>query len=200
MKKAKRLFIGLSSSVLLLSGISSVSANGLKNDEVIEIIPEEEVVYSYIYNGIEFTGNTELDEQALKNLYDLVIDEGISQRADEPGGGNGVKIHEPMYKSYKNNYEKEIANLFVAHIVTRIPIKITSSTLGNYIFNTLTGWATGKIEPQHVGSWVTRSWSDYYDLYLYHATLVHYTDSTFKTPKKVQYWEVNRSTDPNLET
>ncbi|WP_028987835.1 hypothetical protein [Thermicanus aegyptius] len=95
----------------------------------------------------------------------------------------------PTYHTYTNNEVREVVDLITAFAASKIPVPLTKSTLFNWLFNKLSGWANDAIHPTYVGSWVTRA-TDPYDsnLYNYYVTVVYYQDSTYNTPLEVQYY------------
>ncbi|POZ56453.1 hypothetical protein LYSIN_01236 [Lysinibacillus sphaericus] len=176
-----------------------------------EINPESSE-YSYVYEGINFTSNVELEELELQDLYSEVMRNSLGSEAITPMtvdaispmtvdiGSNSTTVIKPEYKTFKNTIEKAAVDLLIAIILTKLPLKISGSVLATYYIGKLTGWISGSVKTVYAGSWVSRSWSEYDKTYIYKATLVHYTDSTYNTPKDVAYYEVGRSTDPNLAT
>ncbi|KGR78595.1 hypothetical protein [Ureibacillus sinduriensis] len=97
-----------------------------------------------------------------------------------------------------NNGVGKVANAVLAYITSKIPVRLASSKLFNYFFSTFTGWATATIQPTYTGTWVTRAWSEYDQMYISKCTVVHYTDAKRSGVKDVAYYEINRSTRPNL--
>jgi hypothetical protein len=210
MNITKKVITGVAASTLLLSSFSGTSAlasdGSNKNEGTINPVAEKVDMYTYTYKGVLFEGDSPLTNDQLESMYVLATSgnvpiqqpsTGFSTFALDPGS-NAIRVEGPHRQTYKNGAEKFAVDLAVAWIASKLPLKLTKHTLFNYYFNKITGWASGGIKPVYIDQWVTRSWSDYWNMYLYHATLVNYTDSTFKTVKNVQYWEVNRSTSPNL--
>ncbi|WHY63275.1 hypothetical protein [Cytobacillus firmus] len=201
MKKVQKIALtGLLTGTLLIGTASSTLADSIENIPTDAKNVNENKPFSYNYKGIKFTGDTALTEQELEEMYNslnLEDSSGIGTYAED-GGNGSVRVVAPYYRTYTNAWAQETANLVVAYIATKLPLKITQSTFRTYVVNKLLGWATNLIQKQYVGSWVTRQYSDYAKMYIYRATLVHYTDSSYSKAKEVQYWEVNRSTSPNL--
>ncbi|MEK5066959.1 hypothetical protein [Cytobacillus sp. FSL R5-0596] len=214
MNNKKKIMVGTAAIALFLGAFSNtVGATGFNQanqNESVNVGEQESVqLYKYDYKGLEIEGDTPLTEIQLEDIYQMAHggqsapqvpnqDPVITPFANDPGGSNAIRIGDVYKQEHKNKWTREFVNLGVAYIASKLPMKITKSTLGNYYFNTLTGWISSFVQPQYTGTWVTRAWSSYYGMYIYSATLVHYTDKTYKTPKKVQYWEVNRSTKSNL--
>lgn len=158
--------------------------------------------YSYTFQGVNFTSDVELDELALQDLHSEVLRNSLGSVNIVPRthdiGSNSTTVIKPEYRTFENTVEKVIVDGVVAIILSKLPFRITSSVLANFYIGKLTGWISGSIKKVYAGAWVSRSWSEYDKTYIYKATVVHYTDSTFSQPKDVAYHEVGRSTDPNL--
>lgn len=190
-KKLKKLTLFLITTLVSLSIITPVSAQ--KNIINNETNPE----YIYNYNGVEFIGDTELSEEQLKSMYenamnanlDLLSKESTFETFAEVPGSSQVKVIPPYYRTYKNTGAKIAAELISFHIVNKVPKKIRTTAFGSWVLNKIQGWAT--IKTTYVGSWVTSSWSNYQNKRVYHATLVHYKNSNYTSPKTIQYYDVS---------
>lgn len=150
----------------------------------------KEKEYTYDYNGIEIVSNEKLTEQEINSLMETILskDPGDIQPSfipePEPGA---ILVDGPEYNVNDNTDVREVSNLIVAWVSTKIPGPLSKSTLFNWVFSKLTGW-TDEIEDTYSGSWVSKSWSTYYQGYKYYTTLVHYSDDTFSEPISVQYY------------
>lgn len=198
----KKFITSIAASTLLFTSVLPTAfAAEESNDTLVSL--ESQSDYYYSFQGINFTGNVELDEAQLQDLYSSVQENSntdLIKPFAHDIGSNSTTVVAPVYKTFSNKVEKFLIDSFVAYIVTKIPTKYASNFMFNFYFNKITGWASGKVVPTYVGSWVTRSWSEYDQTYIYYLTAVHYTDSTFKTVKDVGYLEVLRDPDPNRAT
>lgn len=153
---------------------------------------EEEQIFIYEYNGIEFSGNVELTQEQLSNMYAEVM--GSPTESSEIGvmgrnpDGSTVIVVKPTYRTYKNKGAKAAAELLSAYIISKAPKPVKTSVFGGWVLTKLSGWANA-IKPTYVGAWVTSSWSRAENKRLYFNTLVHYKKSNYTQPKSVQYWE-----------
>lgn len=165
-------------SILSLSIITPVSAQKNSNYE-----NGNNFIYTYEYNGIEFTGDTELSEEELKSIYDDVMNTSVQSSLNEKNTGIGlfaldpgstqVKVVPPYYRTYKNTGWKVASELITAYLISKMPKKVKGTAFGIWIAGKLQGWASN-VKSTYVGSWVTSSWSPSANKRVYHATLVHY--------------------------
>lgn len=176
----------------------------LKSVEIIE----GENIYTYQYKGIELSGNAEMTEAEVKEKL-VAVKEMIKGKEKEPANRAdddftsyviptdefpGSVTYGPYYKTYDNKTEQEAANLIVAWVSTKVPGFISKSGFGVYLFNKLTGWTSTIFKPTYVGAWQSKSYNASLGLYEYHNTIVHFTSSSYSTPKSVSYYVVYRAT------
>lgn len=195
MKKiAARFVLIMMISVLSLSFLNPASASEL------ELSPNKDIpdtpVYSYVYNGVEFTGGYELSQEELKNMYFETVgssgdlNDEITTFA-ENDGSSSVMVTPKYYRTYKNTGAKAAAELTTIFLISKMPKPVKTSTLGIWVLGKLQGWSSS-IKTTYVGSWISSSWSSYQNKRIYHATLVHYTNSNYTTPISVQYYDVSQ--------
>lgn len=157
-----------------------------------------------ISTNVSFATNTNFTDLSLQvpnnsqvpsnsQLPNIGVGESIQPFAYDIGGSSKV-IVSPMYRTFSNKVTKAAVDVMVAYIAAALPFSISRVPFFNYLFNTITGWIS--IKPTYVGTWVTRVWHPRDQMYVYNATLVHYKDSSYKTPLTVQVYEVHRSKTP----
>jgi len=168
---------------------------------------EGENIYTYNYKGIELTGNEEITEAEVKERF-AEVEEMIKGKQNEPTDKAGddfttyyVPVESfpgsvtagPYYRTYDNTTEQEATNLIVAWVSTKVPGFIAKDAFGVYLFNKLTGWAGSIFKTTYVGSWQSKSYNANLGLYEYHNTIIHFTDSSYSTPKSISYYVVYRA-------
>ncbi|PUB08200.1 hypothetical protein [Paenisporosarcina sp. OV554] len=176
----------------------------LKSVETIE----GENIYTYQYQGIELTGNAEITEAEVKEKL-VEVEEMIKGKEQEPADRAGddftsyvIPTDEfpgsitagPYYRTYDNKTEQEAANLIVAWVTTKVPGFISKSGYAVYLVNKLTAWTGAIFKPTYVGAWQSKGYNASLGLYEYHNTIVHFTSSSYSTPKSVSYYVVYRAT------
>ncbi len=198
----KKIVTSIAASTLLLGSVLPTAFAEEKSVETSVETSPQETEYAYTYGGINFTSNVELDELELPGLYSEVLknSEGSITPFAHDIGSNSTTVIKPEYRTFKNTIEKAIVDGLIAIILTKLPTKVSGSVLSTFYIGRLTGWISNSVKTVYAGSWVTRSWSEYDKTYIYYATVVHYSDSTYKTPIDVAYYEVGRSTNANLAT
>ncbi|MBP3040969.1 hypothetical protein J9303_15910 [Bacillaceae bacterium Marseille-Q3522] len=178
---------------LSLSLVTPSFAEYNENKGKAETINEQNsTIYKYEYNGIEFSGDTVLTQDQLKNMYNDVFATTNSLGGEimvlDPGSGQ-VRVVGPVYRTYSNATFRAVADFITFYTVMRAPRPIRTSAFGAWVLNKIQGWVK-IIQPTYVGSWVTSSWSNWHNKRVYHETLVHYANSNYTQPTKVQYYDV----------
>lgn len=141
-----------------------------------------------MYNGVEFTGNTELTEEQLEGMYQNVIspEQTITPFAVDPGSSY-VSVIAPTYKTYNNTAVKVAAELVVSGIVAKSGGKITKSIIYTWTLGRLQSWGSS-INHTYVGGWVSSSYVN--SQRRYYETLTRYKNSNYTSPTSVQYYDV----------
>lgn len=206
-KYTSKFVLIMAASALSLSLYSPVSANEQESLVTNEI--QNAPLYTYEYNGIEFSGNVQLSPEELKAMYNDVLgtpsnllsksstssasnaSNGSVSILAEDNGSSYVKESSTYYRTYKNTTVKIAAELATAFIISKTPKKIRSSTFGAWMFGKFQGWVSGD-KTTYVGSWISSTWSSYQNKRLYKATVVHYKNSNYTTPLSVQYYDISQ--------
>lgn len=179
----------LSSSLLL-----PLTANA---EESIESVNSEinasEKTFSYVIDGVEINSDVALNELELVDLYKSAnkSNNGISTFQNDIGS-NAITVVPIKRTHYKNAGIQVATDLFVEYIGSKIPVKSKKSVFASYLYSKLSSYVTGS-KDTYVETYVTRAWSEYDQMYIFKATVCHYTDNTYKTLKTVNYREINRS-------
>ncbi|GIN40096.1 MULTISPECIES: hypothetical protein [Heyndrickxia] len=195
MNKLKKLIPVSLATIMSISMVSPTLADTINTNTSntdLSVVDSISAEYSYIYKGVEITGNIPLNDVEISNIYNSALNKNTSGGPVIYGpieGGSWVYEVPPTYRSYSNAWVGEAANLIVAYILKGVPKKVTDNVFANWVFTKMLGWA--KASPSYVGSWVTSSWSNYDNRRNYHATLVHYSDSSYSQPLSIQYFECN---------
>lgn len=143
----------------------------LSDLDTVEYVDEENV-YKY---GI---ADNYLQWGDFKNVLDNSND-GTMTLYEPSIGSNVTIVVQPIYRTYKNTGLKAAAEIITAYLVSKLPGKITKNPLLNWCVEKMTDFSSA-IKTTYVGSWVWESDGDEY------VTLVHYKDSTYKDPIKVE--------------
>src|SRR5699024_1521502 len=122
------------------------------------------------------------------NINPLSVESNFGTFAEDPGSNQSTVVA-PYYRTYKNTGAKIAADAVVTYLVNKVPKKVKTTALGSWVLSRFQGWAE-PIKTTYVGSWITSSWSNYQNKRIYHATLVHYNNSNYTSPKTIQYYEV----------
>jgi hypothetical protein len=209
-----KLFTVLILCLILLATVPlmSVGAQGSESNQEIKLenkyfkskeSVDNEEIYTYKYQGVEVSGNYQLSEQEvvdkLSEVKEMIMFE--KKKKEDEFSTNyvpretfpGSVVAGPYYKAYDNTTERAAADLIAAWVSTKVPGFLSKSTFVNYLVSKLTNWSS-HINDTYVGAWQSKSYSSYYDLYEYHNTIVHFTDSDYDTPKNVSYYVVYRDT------
>jgi hypothetical protein len=175
---------------------TSLNNKYLKSSELID----GETFYTYKYKGVEISGNSVLTEEQTEGILSSIkkkekepkdVDGGISTYYVPVPEFPGYIVDGPYKRHYDNSDVRFTAEAVTAWVGTKIPAWISKNAFLNFAFNRLTGWANN-IEDTYAVTYITKAYSDYHGLYEYYGTLVHYTDSSYSTPKEVQYYVVDR--------
>lgn len=175
-----------------LGAINTSSAYAQSNHQ--EIISDKKVKeYTYTYKGIEFSGFTPLSEKQLEAFYNsLTASSSEITTYQIPNENSAEIVYGPKYDSFTNGLEKELANIIVSWVVSKIPTPIKTNVLVNWTIAKLTNFAQNTFQPVYVGYWVWMVQDSDYKSDIYYETVVNYTDSTYKKTKSVQYYEIDR--------
>lgn len=145
--------------------------------------------YEYEYNGVKFTSNVPMSESMIEDIYSQAVN--VKKNKNDMinpqmiiGGNEGRITHGPVRKSYTNKTTQELANVIVAYFMTRIPVKITKRTLGNYILNKLTGWV--KVNPTYIEYWNWRVWENR-NCQRNYSTIARYNNKSYSKMTEVYY-------------
>ena len=196
MKTIKSLTIA---TVLTSSLVLPLTANAEESNVSTEdVVLVSEDNFSYIIDGVEINSDVPLNETELKALYKNSTNQNpqISLFQNDIGS-NAITVVPAKKINYSNSGVKNAADIAVAYLGTKIPVKLTRVTAFNYYFSKFTGLSSS-IKPTYVETYVTRAWSEYDQMYIFKATVAHYTDSTYKKVKSVSYREINRSKTKTL--
>lgn len=110
-----------------------------------------------------------------------------------------IRINGPYYRTYNNTADKIIISALVSLLssgLTSAVEKIIGKKIpkaASALFGAIFGYQFDIKDKTYVGTWTCASYSNYYDEYIYYATLVHYKNSDYTKPIKIQYYEVGRS-------
>jgi|GEM_PF-2843292 len=196
MKTIKSLTIA---TVLTSSLVLPLTANAEESNVSTEdVVLVSEDNFSYIIDGVEINSDVPLNETELKALYKNSTNQNpqISLFQNDIGS-NAITVVPAKKINYSNSGVKNAADIAVAYLGTKIPVKLTKVAAFNYYFSKFTGLSSS-IKPTYVETYVTRAWSEYDQMYIFKATVAHYTDSTYKKVKSVSYREINRSKTKTL--
>lgn len=162
------------------------------------IVTPENNFSSYVVDGIEINSDVPLNEAELNTLYKNATNPNpqISLFQNDIGS-NAITVVPAKKITYSNSEVKLAADIATAYLGTKIPVKLTKVAAFNYYFSKFTGLSSS-IKPTYVETYVVRTWSEYDQMYLFKATVAHYTDSTYKKVKSVSYREINRSKTKTL--
>ena len=191
MKTIKSLTIA---TVLTSSLVLPLTANAEESNVSTEdVVLVSEDNFSYVIDGVEINSDVSLNETELKDLYKNSTNQNpqISLFQNDIGS-NAITVVPAKKINYTNSGVKNAADIAVAYLGTKIPVKLTKVAAFNYYFSKFTGLSSS-IKPTYVETYVTRAWSEYDQMYIFKATVAHYTDSTYKKVKSVSYREINRS-------
>lgn len=177
--------------ILGLSAVTPAFANGVENQQTENQVNYEESVenqFTYVYNGVEFTGNTELTEEQLAGMYSNVVspEPKITPFAND-SGGSYVSVIAPTYKTYNNAGAKAAAELLVSAIVAKSGGKLTKSVIYTWTLGRVQSWASS-INKTYVGGWVSSSYVN--GERRYYETMTRYKNSNYTSPSSVQYYDV----------
>lgn len=161
---------------------------------------DNEDIYTYKYKGVEISGNYLLSEQEVVDKLAEVKEMIKFQKKEKDEFTTsyipvetfpGSVVAGPYYRSYDNTNERMTADLIAAWVSTKIPYFLSKELYINFLVNKLTDWSSSIVDT-YVGTWQSKSFSSYYDLYEYHNTVVHFTDSSYSDLKSVAYYVVYR--------
>lgn len=185
----KAIIAGALAIILGMGSVLPVSA------KYTDLPPSEEIShkeFTYTVNGVEITGNVPLDEKQLEGLYNQTMNsqsEGEITPLWEDNSDTTVRETEPYYRYVNNAKVRAAADLFNAYFLKKIPKKITSSTWANWSVLRIMNFTENAIKDAYVGSWISSSYNSRLGERRYFATLIHFTDSTYSMPKKIEYWD-----------
>lgn len=183
-------------SSLVLPFTANAEESNVSTDDV--IVAPEENNFSYVVDGVEINSDVSLNETELNTLYKNAINPNpqISLFQNDIGS-NAITVVPSKKIHYSNSGVRNAADIATAYLGTKIPVKLTKVAAFNYYFSKFTGLSSS-IKPTYVETYVVRTWSEYDQMYLFKATVAHYTDSTYKKVKSVSYREINRSKTKTL--
>lgn len=180
--------------ILGLSAVTPAFANGVENQQTENQVNYEESVenqFTYVYNGVEFTGNIELTDDQLAGMYRNVVspEPTITPMANDSGGSYRSEIS-PIYKTYKNTVAKATATAMITYFASKVPKAAKDTKSVTWLTAVLTAFAVDKTSPTYVGGWVSSSYNSAKGYRVYTETVTHYKNSNYTSPKKVQYYDV----------
>lgn len=163
--------------------------------------------YADVNNSNNYNNSMEtkiiIDPKLPKDIKLLTVDElenvGTISIDSVPGPGGAILIGERCYRTYENVTESFIVGDIVGYLIggfSAAVAKIVGKTVLKTVFAKIIGWISAHyqlIKPIYVCSWVSASYSNTYDQYIYYATLVNYKYDNYTNVIKVQYYEVGRS-------
>lgn len=185
-KKLTALLLAL---VMVFSCFSYTYADTNQNEKKVN----KEKEYSYMYNELPITSNVKLTEEELEVLYNNVMSNFSDSDAvvtpsyvpiEDPGS---ILVTGPVYRYCNNENAREVAEALAAYLISKLPTKSTNNLFANWLIVKVTNLANS-IKDTYIGTWVTKSWSSYDNMYKYYTTLIHYTDATYTTKISVQYY------------
>ena len=163
------------------------------------IVTPENNFSSYVVDGIEINSDVPLNEAELNMLYKNATNPNpqISLFQNDIGS-NAITVVPAKKITYSNSEVKLAADIATAYLGKNIPVLLTRSAAFNFYLARATGYASSSIKPTYIETYVVRTWSEYDQMYLFKATVAHYTDSTYKKVSSVSYREINRSKTKKL--
>lgn len=209
----------LSSTILTVSpteAAAKVKKPSLETSQ--ESLAETEIPstsFTYEYEGITFSYPTELDENQLQDMYEVImdpteyvsteysvnapykgsmvskIDDGPSRAVVLPPGGAQVTTG-PYYITYTNRDARAVITAASAFVGGKL--KIASATAKWLVTGALTKGTfdlTEFIGPTYVGTWNYKAYDSYQGRYRTYSTVVHYKYGNYTSPKTVQTYPLN---------
>lgn len=204
----------LSSTILTVSpteAAAKVKKPSVENSQ--ENLADTEVPstsFTYEYEGITFSYPTELNEDQLKDMYEVImnptdyalsessvnvpykssmvskIDDGPSRAVVLPPGGAQVTSG-PYYATYTNRDARVVITAASAFVGGKL--KIAAATAKWLVTGALTAGTfevTEFIGPTYVGTWNYKAYDSYQGRYRTYSTVVHYKYGNYTSPKRVQ--------------
>ncbi|KOP78194.1 hypothetical protein AMS60_18685 [Bacillus sp. FJAT-21945] len=183
--------LALLSLLLIVSTILPQSISfASENSEQESTLNEE---YEYIYEDGLIVSNVELTQENIDFVLSMLEmgnsneDIIIEPFSEDPGGGNGIVIDGPYYKTWTNVEFRALiagAQTWLGQKFPKLPAWVNVSLAGAAFL------ASESTTTTYAGAWTWKSYDSYYNKYRYYSTLVHYYHSNYTKPIRVAVEEL----------